>query len=223
MKTITSLTFLAVFTCLVAQTPLIMHKRMGGTNQNFNTALAQPNALIRQSNFGLPPTIYVKKAIIDSVIVLNDSAVIVVTSQKLVQEFQWEQYTFSAEDAVFVCNDSMLARSLTYDSTDTWKPGRDTLVNHQVFSAKLTCRDIQNKLANEFNIHQSSQNPIIFIGFDCSENRKNHRQNFLPLWISKLPKNPNTYILFFGLISLMYFFFLNRKRIIEAPNKPVYS
>ena len=223
MKTISSLALLLLVGCAFAQTPRIMHKRMGGTNENFIQTMSDPNALIRQSNFGLPPTIYVKKAVIDSIIVLNDTSVIVVTSQKMVDELDWNQYKYSAEDSAFVCSDSMLVRSLTYDSTGTWQPGRDTLVNHAVFSSKFTCDEIKFKLRNEFNIYDSHQNPMVFIGFDCSKNQGRNRRNLLPLWFTNFPKNPNAYILIFGFISLLYFLFINRKRLSAARKEPQLS
>lgn len=223
MKTITSLTFLAVFGWAFTQTPRIMHKRMGGTNENFIQTMSDPNALIRQSNFGLPPTIYVKKAVIDSIIVLNDTSVIVVTSQKMVEEWDWNKYEYSAEDSAFVCSNSMLVRSLTYDSTGTWQPGRDTLVNHAVFSSKFTCDEIKFRLRNDFNIYDSHQNPMVFVGFDCSQNQGSNRRNVLPLWFTYFPKKPNAYILIFGFISLLYFLYTNRKCLSEKLKQPQLS
>jgi hypothetical protein len=196
---------------ILSQTPKIMHKRLGGTNENFNTSLSNANSVIRQSNFGLPPTIMVKKALIDSVIVMNDSTVIVVTSHKLVQEFHYFNYEYSEQDSALVCSDSLLVKSLEYDSTGDWKPGRDTLVNHALFSSHLSCNEILSRLNQNYGINNISRNPIIFIGFDCSTKQVNPKRNFVSLLFSYFPKKPNLYILFFGVLSMFYFIYLKRK------------
>jgi len=196
-----------------SQTPLIMHKRMGGHEDNFHQAMQQTNNPIRQSNFGLPPTIYVKRAVIDSIIALNDSAVVVVTSQRVVEQFHWHDYaSFDTLEQVFVCSDSMLQRSLTYDSTRNWTPGRDTLINHAVFNANLSCRDILFKLRDEFNLHQNGNREIEFIGFDCSI-PKGKKGNSVPFMFLNFPKGPDFWIGVTFLFSLLYFLILyaNRK------------
>lgn len=195
---------------LYSQTPQIMHKRMGGNNANFYETLSNPNALIRKSNFGLPPTIHVKKAVIDSIIVMNDSTVIVVTSNKIIETYDhWGLY--DDLDSVFVCSDSMLAKSLEYDSTGNWKPGRDTLVNHAIFSPRLSCEEILAKLAQDYLIHNVYENQIIFIGFDCSKKNVKTKRNFFILLLNYLPKNPDLLILLIGILSLLYFWQANRK------------
>ncbi len=193
-----------------AQTPSIMHKRMGGTQENFNQTMADPEALIRQSNFGLPPTIHVKRAIIDSIIVLDDITVVVVTSHKLVEEFHWSDYEWSAIDSSFVCSDSMLARSLEYDSTGTWKPGRDTLVNHALFSPRNTCNQILMSLRDEYQIYSRSTMNIVFIGFDCTPQQNRNQRNMLPVIWNIFPKDPNTLILIISIFSILYFLYLRR-------------
>lgn len=198
-----------------AQTPSIMHKRMGGTQENFNQTMSDPEALIRQSNFGLPPTIHVKRAVIDSIIVLNDTTVVVVTSHKLVEEFHWGDYQWSAIDSTFVCSDTMLARSLEYDSTGTWKPGRDTLVNHALFSPRNTCNQILMALRDEYQIYSRRNTHIVFIGFDCTPQQNRNQRNFLPVIWNIFPKNPSTLVLIISIFSIFYFLYLRRKNEIK--------
>jgi hypothetical protein len=203
-------TFLINFGFL-SQTPNVFHKRLGGSHEDFYEVLSEKSALIRRSNFGLPPTIKVKRAIIDSIIVMNDSTVIVITSHKFTQEFALSDYAFSEQEDAFVCSDSMLIKSLEYDSTGNWKPGRDTLVNHLLFTSKLSCIDILNKITQDYRIQNLYEHPITFIGFDCNTKDKRTKRSLISFLLSYFPKKPNEYLLFFALLSFLYFLYLNRR------------
>ena len=209
MKVLFSFLLIIVVFSLNAQTPRVMHKRMGGTDENFYANLQNPNALIRQSNFGLPPTIFVKRAVIDSIIAINDSSVVVITSHQVVEEIQWTRYDYDSIEGTFVCPDSLIQKSLTFDSTGLWKPGRDLIVNHAVFNAKLSCDEILSVLRYQYNLYNSTQQTV-FIGFDCSPKKKAKRGAWT--WIGlPFPKDPNSW---FGLvlaISLLYFILLKIK------------
>lgn len=198
---------------LCAQTPKIMHMRLGGTNDNFHTALKDPNSPIRQSNFGLPPTIFVNRAVIDSIIVVNDSAVLVVTSYKRTEEFMWhDNYQFDTIQGIYVSNDSLLQLSLDYDPQGTWKPGRDLMVNHAVFSPKLTCNQILSILQNQYFLNQATRE-IVFVGFDCSKSQQStKKKKGESAWLI-LPKsnNPKDFLLLALALSLTYFFLLRLK------------
>lgn len=195
------------------QTPQIMHKMFGGTKSNFVQTMQDSDAVIRQTNFGLPPTIYVKKAVIDSIIALNDSTVIVVTSHKVVEDFESFSLVYSEEDSSFVCSNSMVQKSLTYDKTGDWQPGRDTLINHGVFDAKQTCNDIRSRLSYEFGVRMSIGHEIVFIGFDCSKAAdKKKRKNIVPpFWFSS-PFDPNSWMIVVALFSLVYFVVLRKRK-----------
>lgn len=209
--------------CTMAQTPHIMHLRMGGTEASFLTALQDPNAVIRLSNFGLPPTILVRKAVVDSVIAINDSTVVVVTSHQLKEEFQWRTTVYDSLSQDFVCTDTMIQRFLTYDSTGTWEPGRDTVVNHAVFNPQLSCREIHEKLARDFQIRQDFEQ-ITFVGFDCSEQQQQSKRNAAPYfgWVSSQP--PHFWSFLAVGLSLMYFLLLQiRPAKRYSNNKPLPS
>jgi hypothetical protein len=209
MKIFFALTFVVALCFGYAQTPQIMHKRLGGTNENFMATLQNPNAPIRQSNFGLPPTIYVKRAVIDSIIVMNDSSVLVVTSHQIVEEFGFDRYDYDTIAGTFVCPDSMMQKSLTFDSTGVWKPGRDLMVNHKVLNPSLSCEEIMSALRYQYGLYKATQNTV-FIGFDCSPKKKNKRGSWT--WIGlPFPEDPN---IWFGLalaISMLYFILLKTK------------
>ncbi len=193
------------------QTPQIMHKMCGGTKSNFVQTMQDSDALIRQTNFGLPPTIYVKKAVIDSIIALNDSMVIVVTSHKVVEDFEFN-YVYSEEDSSFVCSDSMMQKSLTYDKTGDWQPGRDTLIHHSVFNAKHKCNYILDRLNYEFGVRTYRGHEVVFVGFDCSKAPNKEKRNIVPpFWFSS-PFDPNSWMIVVALFSLVYFVVLRKRK-----------
>jgi len=204
---LTLIIFVAHF-AIIAQTPKIMHKRLGGTNDNFISTLQNLKAPIRQSNFGLPPTIQVKRAVIDSIIAINDSSVMVVTSHSLIEEFATGQYSYyDSISGFFVRHDSMVHKSLTYDSTGLWTPGRDLLINHAVFNAKLSCSTILSVLRNEFGLYYSTKN-VVFVGFDCSSQsqQKSKKNSFWLVFYE--PRNPNSLIIYAVFLCLSYFLIL---------------
>jgi len=204
------ITLIGLFT--FGQTPQIMHKMFGGAQANFNETLQNPNASIRQTNFGLPPTIYVKKALVDSIIALNDSTVIIVTSHRVVEDFDFNEYEYSLEDSAYVCSDSMIKKSLTYDKTGDWKPGRDTLMNHAVFNAKLTCNEILSTLNYEYRLRTYGGQEIVFIGFDCSKEQSKKKKNSMPIFWLSSPFDPNLWMMVVALISGIYFMILRKRK-----------
>jgi hypothetical protein len=196
---------------LSAQTPHIMHLRLGGTEATFLQNMQDPNSVIRQTNFGLGPAVFVKRAVIDSIIAVNDSTVVVVTSHQTQEEYWWnETSVYDSINEHYVCSDSMIQRFLTYDSTGMWMPGRDTVVNHAVFNAKLRCEQINEKLFRDFGLRQSSYS-IVYIGFDCSEAQQRSKRNFFPFIFYKWPQNPNFWLSMAVGLSLLYFLVLQMK------------
>jgi hypothetical protein len=218
MKAFFGCLFVLIVSFPNAQTPSIMLKRLGGVEKDLVNYLQNPNALIRQSNFGLPPTIRIKRAVIDSIIAINDSSVVVVTSFKIIEGIDWTDYTYDTLSHMFSCPDSMLQKSLSYDSTGLWKPGRDLLINHKVFNAQSTCNEIIQILQNEFSLEIASQN-VVFIGFDCSDPsrlKKSNKSYSLGFGVLR-PKNPNYLFVTVFLTALVYFLFLNLKRNNKLP------
>jgi len=211
MKNILGLIILIIFSYVSAQTPSIMLKRLRCSNEDLVTSLKKPNSPIRQSNFGLPPTIYLKRAVIDSIIVINDSSVLVVTSHQIKEELQWCGCEFDTVGRFFFFSDSMLLKSLSYDSTGMWKPGRDLLINHGIFNSKYTCEEILTALDYKYRLNHATENTV-FVGFDCSSKRKSKRGEWVWLTIP-ITKDPN---LWFGLalaISILYYIFLKAKQL----------
>lgn len=223
MKSLFAILFVILNGAFLAQTPHIMHLRLGGTEATFQQNMQDPNSLIRQTNFGLGPAIFVKRAVIDSVIVVNDSTVVVVTSHQTLEEYWWGRHAYDSTNQHYVCSDTMIQRFLTYDSTGMWIPGRDTLVNHAVFNAKLRCDQIIEKLRLDFELQQGSSS-IVFIGFDCSEALQKSKRNFLPFILFKWPQNPNFWISIALGLSLLYFLVLQMKtsHFVKRKKLPLY-
>lgn len=210
MKSLFAVLFAILNAAFLAQTPHIMHLRLGGTEADFQKTMLDPNSLIRKSNFGLGPAIFVKRAVIDSVIVVNDSMVVVVTSHQFEEDLWWGRHAYDSINQHYVCSDTMIQRFLNYDSTGMWMPGRDTVVNHVVFNSKLRCEQIIEKLSLDFGSQQNSSS-IVFIGFDCSEALQKSKRNFLPFILFKWPQNPNFWISIAVGLSLLYFLVLQMK------------
>lgn len=188
MKHIVIFLWMSISYSLLSQTPQVLHKKFGGTTANFQLAVQNKKHPIHQTNFGLPPTIFVKKAVVDSIIAINDSTVIVVTAKRVVEEFKFNEYNSFNSDTILSCHrDSMLQKSIHYDASGKWKPGRDTLVNHAIFHPLKTCEEIAFQLANEFKIDASIYKTI-YIGFDCGQKQEEMKKNeVLPFWNTKQP------------------------------------
>jgi hypothetical protein len=186
-----------------AQTPKIMHERMGGTPQDFHSIMNNPNAAIRKSNFGLPPTIAVKGAVIDTIQRINDSTVVVTSSEgELHIGYYWLDVNFPEGST---CYDTLLKQALIYDSLSSWKPGKDTLINHPIFDARATPREIYRNLNKLIHSTEIMRNTV-FIGFEGNK-IKNNATPFLYI-LNKL--KPQYLILFAGVLALLYRIALHR-------------
>lgn len=184
---------------LHAQTPQILHKQLGDKSMSFDLALQAENSALLRTNFGLPPTIFVKRAMIDSVVAINDSTVVVITSERVVEDNRYFQYN---NDSLQACHlDSMLIRSITYDHTGDWKPGKDTLINHKVFNVSNSCKEIIQSLIYDYKIALVSLDKTKFIGFDCEQNQEKKNEGFGFF----TPKNPEFLYILVVLFSLIYF------------------
>jgi len=210
MKHLFIIYLVSVSFVVFSQTPQVLHKKFGGTSANFHLAAQNSEKPIHQTNFGLPPTIFVKKAVVDSVIALNDSVVVVITAKRVVKDYGYQDYSYNNGDTAQSCHlDSMLQKSIQYDNTGDWKPGRDTLVNHAIFNPSKTCEEIQFQLAKEFKIDASIQTTI-YIGFDCSQKQQEMKKNEVYLFW-----NPNQPNLWMGLITLSAVLYLIIQLIIK--------
>lgn len=103
---------------------------------------------VPNSNFGVAPRRNVTKARLDSVIFVDEHTAIMVTSN---------------------CE-------VDFDGSDTtwWKPGRETVIDHPLFSKQHQLSFIKTELKNQYHF-RNNINSVVFIGYDNKETRKNKK------------------------------------------------
>ncbi len=174
-----SLFFLMLFVFIVAQaqTKIISHKSHGGKVSDFRTNYAFTIGESWFSNFGAAPQKIIKIAQLDSVVYINDSTTVMFTSLK--------------------CHDE-------YDESDypsIWKAGKDTLLNHPVFSDNIEVDSMKNIIEKQYYFKNKIKD-VIFIDFDKRKTNQNiqqdnnqqdnNQQNYLPPIFNK--KSPNDFL-----------------------------
>jgi hypothetical protein len=136
-KIITSL-FLLYSLSINAQTKLINHRSHSGSNETFADKFA--NDAIPNSNLGASPTRIVLTAKLDSLIYVNDSTAVMVTSR-----FCADRYDVSEEPT-------------------NWKPGKDTIRSHPLFGKQHQLDVIKRTIKNDYNFNDAKN--IKYIGYD---------------------------------------------------------
>jgi len=132
------------------QTKRIAHKSHSGKNETFRAALMNSLFGLEGSNFGQAPTPIVKNSKLDSVIFLSDKRVIMVTSN--------------------YCINNRTAKSTL------WSAGRDTVVNHPLFSKKHDLDSIKAVLQAQYYFENPAES-VTFVGYD---NNKPGTAEFAP-------------------------------------------
>ena len=188
--------FLCVQFCF-SQTKLIAHKRHSGTD--FHYALSNNTSDIKDSNFGEAPTRLIKTANLDSVIYIDDKKAIMVTSG--------------------YCREMRVI-----DSMSVWKPGRDTVYNHDLFSRKHQLDSIKQVLKTEYNF-KNDIDKVVFIGYDNGKKvTKRKKKEFVPPIIvnTKNKNNFNNPIFLYAVtISLSFLLALFVYLIFSRKNKQI--
>lgn len=169
-----------------SQTKLIAHKRHSGTD--FHYALTNNTSDIKDSNFGEAPIRIVQNAQLDSVIFIDDVKAVMVTSG--------------------YCREMRVI-----DSVSVWKPGRDTVYNHELFSKKHKLDSIKQVLKTQYNF-KNDIDKVVFIGYDNEKKvvkSKKKKKEFVPPLIIKSKDNDNfnkPFFLYVVTISLSFLFSL---------------
>ncbi len=188
--------FLCVQFCF-SQTKLIAHKRHSGTD--FHYALSNNTSDIKDSNFGEAPTRLINTANLDSVIYIDDKKAIMVTSG--------------------YCREMRVI-----DSMSVWKPGRDTVYNHDLFSRKHQLDSIKQVLKTEYNF-KNDIDKVVFIGYDNGKKvTKRKKKEFVPPIIvnTKNKNNFNNPIFLYAVtISLSFLLALFVYLIFSRKNKQI--
>jgi hypothetical protein len=159
--------FLLMLFCSAAlsQTPAIAYKSHSGAAADYHRALAENLFDIGLSNFGVAPTREVKNAQLDSVIYLNDSAAVMVTSE--------------------FCTRVDRGSGKPVSDPRLWKAGRDTVIRHPLFSRRHALDSIRARLGQDYNF-QNPVDKVVFLGYDNGEKpgkkkNKRQRQDIFPL------------------------------------------
>jgi hypothetical protein len=185
MKKINSficLLLLAGFSCL-GQTKKIAHKSHSGSIETFRTAFEADLFDMSFSNFGAYPmdnklkfstmptfTIKERAARLDSVIFLSENKAIMVTSK----------------DCGITSIDSIYK--------GIWAPGRDTVINHPLFSKQHALDSIKTIITLQYHFSNPADS-VKFIGFDnkkqaAKKKSKSKKESVFPVSSPENPKPP---------------------------------
>ena len=121
-----------------AQTKLISYKSHSGDMKYFEKSIVEDSYNTNFSNLGMAPQRYVTNSKLDSVIIIDDKKSIIVTSN----------YCKIRGNA----------------NPEKWKPGRDTVYNHPVFSDD-NIDNVKKVLKSEYNF-QNDIDSTVFLKYD---------------------------------------------------------
>jgi hypothetical protein len=146
-----------------AQTKVIAHKSHSGNSHNFSKAYQHNLFDMRSSNFGEAPQPEIKRARLDSVIFVNDTCQIMVTTETCTDRFggnaitkDWNTTTNSWQKALEVSKDK---------KTSVWKAGRDTVYNHYLFAHHESLEWIKERIKKDFYFANSIDSTV-FEGYN---------------------------------------------------------
>jgi hypothetical protein len=127
-----------------SQTKLIAHKSHSGSAKSFTYSLHSKTFNKGESNFGQAPQRMVRNSRLDTVRLLPDARVIMITSESC----YWEDYGGHPES-----------------NPELWSAGKDTLNGHPLFNAEHTPMEIRKTLKEEYYF-TNTPSSVVLIGFD---------------------------------------------------------
>lgn len=140
------LVFFGFFSLLTfGQTKLIAHKSHSGSLSDFRKALDGALFDVWDSNLGEAPQRRVQYAKLDSVIYISPQKAVMVTSEYCKVEEVYQPELSGAESL--------------------WKKGRDTVVQHPLFSKHHALDSIKEVLKQDYYF-KNNIDSVVFIGFD---------------------------------------------------------
>lgn len=184
----TAFIFLANGLC--AQTKVIAHKSISGSNASFADSYAVRTSELDGSNFGVAPRIEIprKVARLDTVIFLSNSKSIMVTT--CIGKNRYSHW---------------------------WTPGADTVFNHSLFGKKHSLDSIKQVLKNQYHFANDIDS-VVFIGYDNRgynhKHRKKQQKNAVPFTGTQQPPSVPPFMMLLALMTLSatVCFGLNKKR-----------
>lgn len=121
-----------------SQTKLISYKSHSGDMKYFEKSIVEDSYNTNYSNLGVAPQRYVTNSKLDSVIIIDDKKSVIVTS-----------------------NFCKIRGNAT---PQKWKPGRDTVYNHPVFSQE-NVEAVKKELKRDYNF-QNDLDSTVFLKYD---------------------------------------------------------
>jgi hypothetical protein len=187
MKTILVTLLLACSGISFGQTKLIFHKSHSGSRNAFVKTING-----NYSNFGNIPMQQITIAALDSVIYLTDTSAIMVT-KACTQMVRYRQ------------------TELKPGEENLWRPGRDTVYNHPLFSKKHALDSIRNAVKSEYYF-KNDIDSTRFVGYDNGVSVKKQK-------VVKQPAKQNNnevYLMLVFVIALLLFSMIPATRSSQA-------
>lgn len=146
MKKVFLLISITIAGSVLAQTKWISHKSHSGNHTTFLNALHNNLFDIGESNFGMAPRMRVCMAKLDTLEFLDDSTTVVKTSATMEYTPIFENTPGSAE---------------MNEIQHLWKPGSDTVINHDLFIKKNSQATIRKVLKEKYNFKNDIDKMVI--------------------------------------------------------------
>jgi hypothetical protein len=134
---------------VIAQTKVIAFKSHSGSMNQFGLALANPKMDLMNHNLGEGPQPTVRSAVLDSVIFISETKAVMVTSFYC-QNSEW-----------YYGGDT----TVDYETRTLWRPGKDTVLNHPLFSHQHSLDSIKEVMQTRYNF-RNDEDSTVFIGYD---------------------------------------------------------
>ena len=171
----------------LGQTKLIFHKSHSGSRNAFAKTING-----NYSNFGMAPQRQVTTAVLDSVIYLTDTSAIMVTKECTFLEGYRQPVLKPGKE-------------------NPWRPGRDTVYNHPLFSQKHALDSIRNAVKSEYYF-KNDIDSTKFVGYDNGVSVKKQK-------VVKQPADQNhneVYLILVFVIALLLFSMIPAARSSQA-------
>ncbi|MFT4601748.1 MAG: hypothetical protein ACI857_001931 [Arenicella sp.] len=160
MKAIPLILSVFITVAASAQTKLIAFKSHSGSMHNFENALSNPKMDLMNHNLGGPPNnnligpqiLMPTVSEIDSLIFISETEVVIITSN-------------------YCSNPEFLFDTTEVGLALPWSGGKDTVINHPLFSRQHSLDSIKAILKRDYNFRNDIEKTV-FIGYD-NENDEN--------------------------------------------------
>lgn len=180
-------------TVAIGQTKMIAFKSHSGNMKNFSAALLNPKMDLAPHNLGMAPNPIVRTAQLDSLIFISDSVAVMVTSEYC-QKNDWYYRGDTTADL---------------NKKEFWKAGKDTVINHPLFSHQHSLDSIKNEMGNYY-YWKNEMDSTVFIGYDNGDPnfidkdkdaQNDNDQNAAPF--VSVPQNPGSGGLLLMIIAIV--------------------